>query len=532
MGSGFCLVRYFGLRRESDEKRRNTLYAWGLFLFLCALLSKTVTCSLPAVMALLLWWKRGRISGREWLVLSPLFALGLASGLMTAWLERAHVGAEGLEWSYAFLGRCLIAGRVLWFYAGKLFWPDDLSFNYPRWEIDAGIWWQYLYPAGVLAAVGLLWKFRGKLGRGPLVAVLFFCGVLFPALGFFDVYPFRFSFVADHFQYHASIGLIVLGTAASVRLSSYVPQSGLSRIRPLFSSAALLLLACLTFVQTGIYRNLDTLWEHTLKKNPDSWLAHNNLGNLLLNRGDFEGALEHHKKALSLRPDKEVSLTNLGHTMATAGRILEAETYYLEAIRANPRHAEAHYNLGVMRMRQNRMEDALRQYIKVLEIRPDHAEAHTNLGLLMAQSGKKEEALAHLRSAIAIRPDLLEARMALGRMLAANGDFKGAEQEFYAAQNIKPDIADAHLHLGLVLGLQGRFDESVIHLSEAVRLNPDSAEARMRLSQTLWLAGQKEAAVKELETLGGLDERRAEELEKWIAARRSGNHSRSHENSD
>ncbi|MGK4301758.1 hypothetical protein, partial [Klebsiella pneumoniae] len=79
-------------------------------------------------------------------------------------------------------------------------------------------WWQYLFPLAVLAVIVSLWLARGKLGKGPLVAVLFFCGTLFPALGFFDVYPMRFSFVADHFQYLASAGLLALLAAGAAAL--------------------------------------------------------------------------------------------------------------------------------------------------------------------------------------------------------------------------------------------------------------------------------------------------------------------------
>ena len=113
------------------------------------------------------------------------------------------------------LERCLIAGRALWFYLGKLVWPEPLIFIYPRWSIDAGAPWQYLYPLAALAVVAGLWLLRHRLGRGPLASWLFFGGTLLPALGFFDVYPMRYSFVADHFQYLASLGPIALAAGAA-----------------------------------------------------------------------------------------------------------------------------------------------------------------------------------------------------------------------------------------------------------------------------------------------------------------------------
>jgi len=175
-------------------------YALAIILFLCALLSKTVACSLPAVLLVLIWWKNGRITARDIWPLAPMFVLGAGLGLMTAWLERHHVGAEGTEWSLSLLQRCLLAGRVLWFYMGKLVWPHPLIFIYSRWEIDARVWWQYLFPAAALALLAGLWFLRTRIGRGPFATALCFAAILGPALGFFDIYPFRYSYVADHFQ--------------------------------------------------------------------------------------------------------------------------------------------------------------------------------------------------------------------------------------------------------------------------------------------------------------------------------------------
>ena len=119
----------------AEFRSRPQAYVAGLALFLAALLSKSVTCSLPAVLLLILW-QHGKLSRRTTLWLAPLFALGLALGLNTAWLERSHVGASGAAFEWTFAERVIIAGRALWFYAGKLLWPVNLAFMYPRWHLD------------------------------------------------------------------------------------------------------------------------------------------------------------------------------------------------------------------------------------------------------------------------------------------------------------------------------------------------------------------------------------------------------------
>ena len=123
-------------------------------------------------------------------------------------MERKFGGAVGSEYDFSIIERFLIAGRATWFYLGKLFWRN-LIFIYPRWHISQMVWWQYLFPALAALLLGALaWLQRWR--REPLAALLFFVITLFPALGFFNVYPFLYSFVADHFQYLAGIGPIAL----------------------------------------------------------------------------------------------------------------------------------------------------------------------------------------------------------------------------------------------------------------------------------------------------------------------------------
>ena len=273
------------------------LVCGGVDAVVAALLSKTVTCSLPAALLLAGWWQRGRVRRSDVLPLLPLFLVGLGLGLLTVWVERHYVGAQGTEWSLTPVERCLVAGRALWFYAGKLVWPAKLTFIYPRWEIDAAAWWQWLFPFAALGAVAALWFLRDRIGRGPLVAVLFFAGTLVPALGFVNVYPMRYSFVADHFQYLASVGLLVAGVAGL--------GAGLERIRgkrlylgPALWATLLVVLGLLTWRQCGMYASLETLWQTTITRNPGCAMAYNNLGSDLLKKGRVEEAMAQFQKTL------------------------------------------------------------------------------------------------------------------------------------------------------------------------------------------------------------------------------------------
>ena len=313
---------------------RRGWYVLALILFVCALLSKTVTCSLPAALLLVLWWKRPKLAWREVAALIPFFAAGIALALVTVWMEKYHVGA-GKDWHLTPVERLLVAGRALWFYAGKLVWPANLSFIYPRWEIDPGAGWPYLFPAAALAVLIGLWLARRRLGKGPLVACLFFAGTLFPALGFIDVYPMRFSFVADHFQYLASIGLLALFAAAGAALlGKLAPKQPI--IGPAVGAGCLIVFAVLTWAQAEVYTDLKTLWTDTLEENPGCWLAHNNLGQILFLQKRYDEARRHHEEAVRLKPDDPYHQFNLGKDLWFQEKVGEATRAFAESVRLDP----------------------------------------------------------------------------------------------------------------------------------------------------------------------------------------------------
>jgi tetratricopeptide (TPR) repeat protein len=383
---------------SDDGGNRWRFYALSLFLFLCALLSKTVTCSLPAAILLVLWWQQDRIRWRQILPLIPFFVVGVALGLTTAWLEKYHVGAQGEEWALSFLDRFLVAGRALWFYAGKLVWPFELTFIYPRWQIDAGAWWQYLFPVAAMAVIFTLWLLRQRLGKGPLVAVLFFAGTLFPALGFFDVYPMRFSFVADHFQYLASIGLISLFSAS---ISIFYIRLGSSSRNLGFVACfgALLALGLGVWKQGSIYRDAQMLYRDTIAKNPNAWMAHNNLGFLLQEDGSLAAAMTHYTRALRIKPDNALTHYNMAKVLYLQEKFDEAIAHYYKA-----HHAEAHNNLGILLAKQGKLKEARRHYSEALRLNPDSAEIHNNLAGALVKLEEIEAATEQYQKALEIKP--------------------------------------------------------------------------------------------------------------------------------
>lgn len=427
LGAALAYVRHARLPAEGAEADRpGKLYAASFGLFACALLGKTVTCTLPAVLLLVLWWKRRRIGWADLRGLVPFFGLGIAFGLLTIWMEVHHVGAEGEEWNLSFVARCLLAGRALCFYVGELFYPRRLTFIYPRWTIDAAAWPQYLYPLAAVGVMASLWFARRRVGRGPLIAVLCFAGTLFPALGFFDVYPMRYSYVADHFQYLASAALIALVTGLVFQAANRRRGWVLGVTTTVFA-VVLGTLGTLTWRQTHPYRDLETLWRDTLQKNPETWMAHHNLGNVLLERGALDEAIDHFRHALRINPTYVTSRYNLGLAYELKGQLDEALLHYRRAVQDDPNYAIAQNRLGIVLELRGELDEAAEHYRQAIRVEPRYAKAHSNLGDVLRSQGKLDEAVRQYRQALQIQPDSLPSLNHLAWILATRPDSTSRE---------------------------------------------------------------------------------------------------------
>jgi tetratricopeptide (TPR) repeat protein len=451
-----------------DGQRRGSQYALATGFFVLALLTKTVTATLPAALLVLFWWRRGRLDWRrDVLPLLPWFALGAASGLFTAHFERELIGAQGADFDLSIVQRGLLAGRVFWFYLGKLVWPAELIFIYPRWTVDAAVWWQWLFPvAGLGLLAGLVWWQRQQ--RGPLAAALLFAGTLFPVLGFVNVFPFIFSYVADHFQYLASLAIFALAAAGLTLAAVRLPRRG----RHAASAVLLGTLGALTWAQSGRYRDVVTLYQTTLERNPSCWMAHNNLAIALAADGRVEEAIAHLETTLKLRPNYAQAENNLGDNLIRLDRAQEAIPHLERAIRLQPDYAVAHRNLGLALASCDRTEEAIPHFAEAVRLQPNYAEAELNWGIGLMLTKRFPEAVPHFERAVKLNPNSADVHNTYGRALATNGKLTDAIAHYEEALRLDPELADAHLNLALALRRVGRLSEAEAHYRESVRLNP------------------------------------------------------------
>lgn len=397
-----------------EENGRRRWYIVALAMFLLGLLAKTSVVMLPVLLLGCAWWRRGKVTVRDLWRSMPFFALSLILGLVTVWYQTHRAIGTDVIRTDGFASRLAVAGYAVWFYLYKALLPINLSFVYPRWSLDPALPASWLPLAALAALFSLLIVCRHRAwGRPALFALGCYVVALLPVLGFINIYFMLYSLVADHWQYFAIIGVIAIVAAGC---SWIVKSAGIPRIGYVLCAALVATLAGLSWQQSRIYADAETLYRTTITGNPDCWMAHN----------------------------------NLGMTLARHGRVDEAIAYFQKSLAINPENAEAHYNLGIALADREQFDDAIAHYRKALEIKPDYAEAHSNLGAVLAGRGQFDEAIAHFQKALAINPDFELAHYNFGLVLADLG---------------RVDDAIAHFQIALSLATQ----QSNQALAESIR---------------------------------------------------------------
>lgn len=482
---------------DSRSRGKWKFYALALICYALSLFSKTTACTMPAALGLILWWKEMRIDWRRAAQIAPFVALGIGMGLVSIWWERYHQGTQGELFALGFPERIVVASRALWFYAGKLLWPAHLSFNYPSWTVSARpsdfLW---LAALGVLGAA--IYLARRRLGRGPEAATVFYVATLSPMLGFIMLYTFRYTFVADHYQYIASIGPIALA-AAGLTTGMNALGKNARLFLPVLCGALLLSLGAKTWRQCEAYTDLESLWKATISENPTSWMAYNNSGILLVQAGRLDEGMAAYRKALELNPKFAEAYFNLGNALLRAGRVDGATAAYEKALELEPRMAAAHLNWADALLKAGRQEEAVAHYQAAAQVNPNDALMLNDLGKALSQLGRMDEAIAAFRRIVELNPTSAPSHYNLGNVLLHAGRIEEAKDQFSQALEINPDYAAAHNNLGNVLVQLGRIEEALSHYYRALEINPDYATAHNNLGRALQRLGRDDEAAVHLQ---------------------------------
>jgi len=435
---------------DERTKRPRLFYGLALILYLLALSAKTTACTLPAALFLILWLENKPISWKRIFQIIPFLVLGLAMGALAVWWERYHQGTSRAIFTFLSpIERVLVASRAAWFYLSKLIWPSKLTFIYPRWDIAPTHFLNYVWLLAGLVLCVVIYFLRRYVGRSVEVAAGFFVVTLSPVLGFIMLYTFRYTFVADHYQYLACIGPIALASAGLINLADRFKNS-----RTLILSAALCvvaLLTTLTWRQAATYGDIETLWRTTLARNPGCWMAHNNLGIALFEKGQLDEAIVHYRTTLQMQPDFWDADYNLGSALLGKGEVDEAIFYCDKAVAKQPNDPDAQVALANALLQKRRIDDAIVHYQKAVALRPDYFLARYGLGHALLEKGQLDGAIEQCRAALLIRPDHPECQTILAIALDERGQPAEAIEHYERALGISPQSVSALNNLAWLL---------------------------------------------------------------------------------
>lgn len=464
----FFLLTLFAWIAFTDESTRRPwrFYVLAMILYALALSAKTTACTLPAALLLILWLQKKPIGKRRLIQILPFLILGFSMGLVAVWWERYHQGTHGPLFALSSLERTLVASHAVWFYLGKLLCPSNLIFIYPKWTIAATRALDYTWLLAGVALCFAIYLARRYLGRGVEVAAVFFVATLSPVLGFIMLYTFRYTFVADHYQYLACIAPIALFSAGTANLAGVF-----TRARPFILSAAACAAAvlwALTWRQSAMYGDIEALWRTTLAKNPNCWMAHNNLGIVLFQKGEIDEAVSHYRTTLNLQPDFWDADYNLGTALLKKGEVDEAIAYCTRAVTIAPNDPDAQVALGNSLAQKERVDDAIAHYKKALAIRPDYFIAHYALGHIFLEKGEIDAAVFHSRAAVSIQPQNTDAHTNLAVAFDEKGQIAEAIKQYEQALEISPQSVAAANNLAWLLATNP--DASIRHRDRALEL--------------------------------------------------------------
>jgi tetratricopeptide (TPR) repeat protein len=468
-------------------------YAAALLFFAWGLMSKPMVVTLPFVLLLLDYWPLKRVLGWKLVVEKiPFFILAVISSVVTFVVQRrggAVSPLSGLPVS-ARVGNALISYVR---YLAKIFVPVRLSVLYPH----PGHWpvWQILGATVLLVAITavVIWRCR----REPYLIVgwLWFLVVLAPTIGLIQV---GIQSMADRYTYVPMVGILI---STVWFLDEFARNfTKLLVCFRVLAGIAIVTCAILTPFQIRYWHDSDTLFQHTVAVTKDNYLAYNNLGYFLSNRGETEKSMDYYRSSLAINPNYDEAHNNLGYAFAQLGRFREATNEYIKALSLNPNLTEAHNNLGNALGSLGLTDAAIHEYQVALQENPRHADAHNNYGIALATHGQLKEAIEQFRLAILYKENYASAHSDLGNALSMQGDYAGAIAEYEACLRINPKDSQAHNNLANTLAQQGKLDEAAEHYRVALELKADNPEAHFNFGWCLARQGKLAQAAAEYET--------------------------------
>lgn len=496
----YLLTLLWFLRFKGDGGRIS--YGLALFFFACALLSKGSVVTLPAVLLLMAWWREGRITWRDFLQAAPFFALSLGGALMTIWYQNHRAISGGLGQDLDWPGRVAAAAWAVWFYLWKGLAPVHLCAIYPMWRIN----WhsiQAWLPAVALAALfGVCWLYRNTWGRHLLFGLGCFVVTLFPVMGFFNMSFLAYSRVADHWHYLALLDTVALAVGVGVcGFQKAAARFGFSKLAgPAVAGVLLALLTAGAWTRAKVYACNESLWADTIKKNPQIWIAYNNLASSFFDAGQYDEPRQLFRHELATPPHYAATQGNLRAILAREGTLAQAERDYTAALGSGPDNYSVHKNLADVLFARGKWEKAQTQYEAALRASPGSLEARNGLAGIQDRKDELDQAVLCYENAIQLLPKEKLKYYSyyydnLAKVYRVQNNMAKAEAALEKAIQLNGDDVQARLALGDIRAFENRWPEVVEEYKAVIRLEPDDIEAQAKLAKALFNAGAIDEAL-------------------------------------
>jgi tetratricopeptide (TPR) repeat protein len=456
-------------------------YGLTLFFFALGLMCKPMLVTVPFVLLLLDYWPLNRLGAvgdrlsiARTLITEkiPLIAFSIAMCMVTFLVQPQDKGIP----FFLRIGNAFVSYVA---YCRQMFYPAGLAvfYPYPIHGLPMGKILLALMLLVVVSTGAFCWR-----QKHPhfLMGWLWYLGMLVPVIGLVQVGG---QARADRYTYLPQIGLYIFLTWTVVELTA-----GWRSRRWMLGGGATVVLAVLITcarAQTAYWRDDKSLWAHTLACTSDNSIAHNKLGNALLQHGQLDEAIAQLQMALAINPDSAGPHYGLGNAFFQRGQLDEAIAHYQKALTIDPDNADNHNNLGNAFFQQGQLDKAIASYKKALTITPLDAKVHNNLGIAFRQQGRLEDAIAQFEKAREINPAAADTYNNLGAVLAQQGRMDEAIACFQKTLEIKPDYADARYNLGNSFLQQGHVEEALAQYQKTLEIKPDHIGALNNLAWVL-----------------------------------------------
>jgi tetratricopeptide (TPR) repeat protein len=450
----FWMLTLWAYFRHVEEGRRGAAKSRGFYiaavlLDALGLMSKPTLVTMPLVLLLLDYWPLRRFPPFSAKLLTekvPFAVLTLVSCVITC-LEQKQTGAIVSLDQLSISARVASVPLAYVAYLGKNFWPVHLAAFYPHPQLEAG---QVIGACLLLGLITSLALWRARSEPYLIVGWLWFLIVLFPVIGLVQSGG---QFIADRFTYIPTAGIWIMAAWGLRDLAATRPV--FRRIVAISGAVALGACAVLTWRQAGVYRNTETLWDATLRSQPNCLAAHYNLSKWFLKTGRYDDAMAHCRKILDELPGDPAAEGVVAEIRLRQGKYAEAADAFEKLLALRPDMPEAWCNLGFALLQQHRAGEALEAYEKALNLDPNYALAHNDLGNILLQQGRTDEALAHFVRAAQIMPDFGEAHYNIAEILLRKGRPVEALAEYRKTLAALPNLAPARARVAEILRRQG-----------------------------------------------------------------------------